>query len=242
MNKIFAGLTALVLSSALVACPPTPVNDALVLNGTLEQNAAISFTSIVAIKVYPVTNPRVDLFDGSAFFATLLRGVLPLGVGTFNSSTGAFSVTLPSSTVMQSYSSPRQFNIKANCTNTGASTNLGNVAQVLITLHNSSDAIIGYVAQETPGERTAGVAGTFYDVMRYWSSTAFTAQQSCTSADYQGNLQVVAGWNTISFRTITQPLQIFDRVQTISAAPNGVKWLFRPEPTAIGVNAPMLAR
>lgn len=241
MKRVIMGLTALALSSVLVACPPTPANDALVLSGTFESNAAIPFASIAAIKVYAAINPRVDLMDSAPFFTPLQRGALPLAVGTFNSSTGAFSVTLPNSSVMQSNSSPRQFGTKANCTNTGASTNLGNVAQVLITVHNSSDAIIGYAAQTTPGTRLTGTPGTFYDVLRYWSSSAFTAQQNCT-VDYQGNLQAVAGWNTVSFRTITQPLQIFDRVQTVADVPVGVKWVLETSAAAVGVNAPVSVR
>jgi hypothetical protein len=221
MNKIWFGVAALVLSSVLVACPDPVVPSTSILKGKID-NYGVATAG--AIKVYAVTNPRVDLSVSPLSYVALNAGATVIAEGTV-SATGDFSLQLPSDTTMTLYSKPRVLPVQqSGCTVSSTGSSTANVAQIMVKVE-SNGAALGFLSQQSPGQDPIDATknANYFDVWHYWANAAFGIQQTCGSS--QRKLSFAPGWNSIVARTSVsaQSLNLYD-VLTTDPIPNGLIW------------------
>jgi hypothetical protein len=220
MKKPLFGFAGLVLSSVLVACPPGPVTSPTI-TGTISNYGV---TSAGTIKVYAVTNPRVDLAISPLSYVALNAGATVIAEGTV-SATGAFSLPLPSDTTMSLLAKPRVLpSQQSGCTvgSTGSST--ANIAQIIVKVESNS-AVLGFLSQQSPGQDPIDLTknASYFDVWHYWTNAAFGIQQTCPII--QRKLSFAPGWNSITARTTVsaKSLDLYD-ILTTDPIPSGLIW------------------
>lgn len=220
MQRIGFGLAGLVLSSVLIGCPggvsPSPT-----ITGTISNYGVATAGTI---KVYAVTNPRLDLSISPLTYVALNAGATVIAEGTV-SATGEFSLQLPSDTTMTLYSKPRVLpSQQSDCTVSTTGSNTANVAQIMVRVENNGSAL-GFLSQQSPGQDPidSTKAATYFDIWHYWTNAAFGIQQTCSIN--QRKLGFVPGWNSITARTTVSAkgFDIFD-VLTTDPIPSGLIW------------------
>jgi hypothetical protein len=221
MNRIWFGMAALVLSGVLVACPDPVVPSTPILKGKID-NYGIATAG--TIKVYAVTNPRVDLSVSPLSFVALNAGATVIVEGTV-SATGEFNLQLPSDTTMTLYSKPRVLpSQQSGCTVSSSGSSTANVAQIAVKVE-SNGATLGFLLQQSPGQDPTDSTkpATYYDIWHYWTNAAFGIQQTC--AVNQRKLSFAPGWNNITARTTVSAkgFDIFDSLTT-NPVPSGLIW------------------
>lgn len=221
MNKIWFGVAALMLSSILVACPDPVVPSTPVLKGKIDNYGVAAAGTI---KIYAVTNPRVDLSIAPLSYVALAPGAVVITEGTV-SATGEFSVQLPSDTAMTLYSKPRVLpSQQSGCTVSTTGSNTANVAQIIVKVESNGSAL-GFLSQQSPGQDPidSTIAATYFDIWHYWTNAAFGIQQTCSIN--QRKLGFAPGWNSITARTTVSAkgFDIFD-VLTTDPIPSGLIW------------------
>jgi hypothetical protein len=221
MNRIWFGVTALVLSGVLVSCPDPVVPSTPVLKGKIDN---YSISTAGTIKVYAVTNPRVDLSVAPSSLVALNAGATVIAEGTV-SVTGEFSFQLPSDTTMTLYSKPRVLpGQQSGCTVSSSGSSTANVAQIVVRVE-SNGATLGFLLQQSPGQDPIDTtnAATYFDIWHYWTNAAFGIQQTCVVN--QRKLGFAPGWNSIKARTTVSAnsLDIFDSLTT-DPVPSGLIW------------------
>jgi hypothetical protein len=210
----------LVLSSVLVACPPGPVTSPTIA-GTIS-NYGVTTAGIV--KVYAVTNPRVDLSISPLFYVALNPGSVVIAEGTV-SSTGGFNLQLPSDTTMTLYSKARVLpSQQSGCTVSSTGSATANIAQIVVKVE-SNGATLGFLSQQSPGQDPIDLTktATYFDIWHYWTNAAFGIQETCPII--QRKLSFAPGWNSITARTSVsaQSLDLYD-VLTTNPIPSGLIW------------------
>ncbi len=221
MNRIWFGMAALVLSGILVSCPDPVVPSTPVLKGKIDNYGVMTAGTI---KVYAVTNPRLDLSVAPASLVALNAGATVIAEGTV-SATGEFSFQLPSDTTMTLYSKPRVLpSQQSGCTVSSSGSSTANVAQIAVKVE-SNGATLGFLLQQSPGQDPIDTtkAATYFDIWHYWTNAAFGIQQTC--AVNQRKLGFASGWNSIKARTTVSAnsLDIFDSLTT-DPVPSGLIW------------------
>lgn len=226
MKKFWLGLAGLALVSVLVACPGGGGSGSPTLTGTI---AGFTGGSSAVVRIYAVTNPRVNWFDSASFFTPIAAGATVIGEGTINAA-GNFSVQLPSDTTMALYAQPRVVPSQASgCTVSSSGSSTANVAQIVVKVENNGTSL-GFLTQQSPGADNiiTTVPGTYYDIWRYWVNTGFGMQKNCPSI-FDGNLNFTSGWNNITARTTVSAsdILIFDALKT-GALPGTLEWILKP--------------
>jgi hypothetical protein len=221
MKKLMFGFAGLVLSSVLVACPGDGGSSAPTLKGTINN---YSVASAGTIKVYAVTNPRVDLSVAPISFVALNAGATVIAEGTV-SAAGDFSLQLPSDTTMTLYSKPRVLpSQQSGCTVSSTGSGTANIAQIIVKVE-SNGAVLGFLWQQSPGQDPIDTtkAATYFDIWHYWTNAAFGIQQTC--AVNQRKLSFAPGWNNVTARTTVsaKSLDLFDLLTT-DPVPSGLVW------------------
>jgi hypothetical protein len=220
MNRIWFGIAGLVLSSVLMACPGgTPTSPTI--TGTIS-NYGVATAS--AIKVYAVTNPRVDLSISPLSYVALNPGAVVIAEGTV-SATGEFSLQLPSDTTMTLYSKPRVLpSQQSGCTVSSSGSSTANIAQIVVKVENNG-AALGFLSQQSPGQDPIDLTknANYFDVWHYWTNAAFGIQETCPII--QRKLSFAPGWNSIVARTSVsaQSINPYD-VLTTDPIPSGLIW------------------
>jgi hypothetical protein len=221
MNRIWFGVAALVLSSVLVACPDPVVPSTPILKGKID-NYGVAIAG--AIKVYAVTNPRVDLSVSPLSYVALNVGATVIAEGTV-SATGDFSLQLPSDTAMTLYSKPRVLpSQQSGCTVSSSGSSTANVAQIMVKVEKNGMAL-GFLSQQSPGQDPIDLTknANYFDVWHYWTNAAFGIQQACPII--QRKLSFAPGWNSIVARTNVsgKSLNLYD-ILTTDPIPSGLIW------------------
>ncbi len=221
MNRIWFGLAALVLSSVLVSCPDPVIPSTPILKGTINNYSAATAGTI---KVYAATNPRVDLSISPLSYVALNAGATVIAEGTV-SSTGDFSLQLPSDTTMTLYSKTRVLpNPQSGCTVSSTGSGTANIAQIIVKVE-SNGAVLGFLSQQSPGQDPIDLTknANYFDVWHYWTNAAFGIQQTCPII--QRKLSFAPGWNSITARTnvSAQSLNLYD-ILTTDPIPSGLIW------------------
>jgi hypothetical protein len=220
MKKLLFGFAGLVLSSLLVACPGGD-SSAPTLKGTINN---YSVANAGTIKVYAVTNPRVDLSISPLSYVSLNSGATVIAEGTV-SATGAFSLPLPSDTTMTLYSKPRVLpSQQSGCTVSSTGSGTANIAQIVVKVENNG-AVLGFLSQQSPGQDPIDLTknASYFDVWHYWTNAAFGIQQTCPII--QRKLSFAPGWNSITARTTVsaKSLDLYD-ILTTDPIPSGLIW------------------
>ncbi len=220
MKNLKFGFAGLVLSSVLVACPTGPVTSPTI-TGTINNYGVASAGTI---KVYPVTNPRVDLSVSPLSYVALSAGATVIAEGTV-SATGAFSLQLPSDTTMTLYSKPRVLpSQQSGCTVSSTGSSTANIAQIVVKVESNS-AVLGFLSLQSPGQDPIDLTknASYFDVWHYWTNAAFGIQQTCPVI--QRKLSFARGWNSLTARTTVsaKSLDLYD-ILTTDPIPSGLIW------------------
>jgi hypothetical protein len=221
MKNLKFGFGGLVLSSVLVACPGDGGFSAPTLKGTINNYSA---ASAGVVKIYAVTNPRVDLSVSPLSYVALNAGATVIAEGTV-SATGAFSLPLPSDTTMTLYSKPRVLpSQQSDCVVNSTGSSTANIAQIIVKVE-SNGAVLGFLSQQSPGQDPIDLTknASYFDVWHYWTNAAFGIQQTCPII--QRKLSFAPGWNSITARTTVsaKSLDLYD-ILTTDPIPSGLIW------------------
>ena len=225
MRTFWHGLASIALCSLLFACPGGGSSSSPTLTGKISN---YGLTSAGVLKVYAVTNPRVDLSVSPLSYVALTAGATVIADGTV-SATGDFSLQLPSDTTMTLYGKPRVLpSQQSGCTVSSTGSETANVAQIVVKVENNGVSL-GFLTQQSPGADNinASVPGTYYDIWHYWTNTGFGMSKTCTNV-FDGSLNFTAGWNNISARTTVSvnDILIFDALKT-GASPGTLEWILK---------------
>lgn len=220
MKKIMFGFAGLVLSSILIGCPGGTATSPII-TGTINNYGVASAGTI---KVYAVTNPRVDLSVSPLSYVALTAGATVIADGTV-SATGDFSLQLPSDTAMTLYSKPRVLpSPQSGCTVSSTGSSTANVAQIVVKVEKNG-ADLGFLSQQSPGQDPIDLTKTanYFDVWHYWTNAAFGIQETCPVI--QRKLSFAPGWNSIVARTSVsgKSLNPYDILNT-DPIPSGLIW------------------
>jgi hypothetical protein len=221
MNRIWFGIAALMLSSVLVACPDPVIPSTPILKGKIDNYGVATAGTI---KVYAVTNPRMDLSVSPLSYVALNPGATVIAEGTV-SATGDFSLQLPSDTTMTLYSKPRVLpSQQSGCTVSTTGSGTANIAQIIVKVESNS-AALGFLSQQSPGQDPidSTKAATYFDIWHYWTNAAFGIQQTC--AVNQRKLSFAPGWNKVTARTSisAKSADLYDLLST-DPMPSGLIW------------------
>jgi hypothetical protein len=221
MKNLKFGFAGLVLSSVLVACPDGGTSSAPTLKGIINNYSA---ASAGVVKIYAVTNPRVDLSVSPLSYVALNAGATVIAEGTV-SATGAFSLPLPSDTTMTLYSKPRVLpSPQSDCVVSSTGSSTANIAQIIVKVE-SNGAVLGFLSQQSPGQDPIDLTknASYFDVWHYWTNAAFGIQQTCPII--QRKLSFAPGWSSITARTTVsaKSLDLYD-ILTTDPIPSGLIW------------------
>jgi hypothetical protein len=221
MKPFWHGLASIAFFGILVACPGDGNSSAPTLKGKIS-NYSVATAGIV--KVYAVTNPRVDLSVSPLSYVSLIAGATVIADGTVNT-TGEFSLQLPSDTTMTLYSKPRVLpSQQSGCTVSSTGSSTANIAQIIVKVE-SNGVVLGFLSQQSPGQDPIDLTktATYFDIWHYWTNAAFGIQETCPII--QRKLSFAPGWNSITARTnvSAQGLDLYD-VLTTDPIPSGLIW------------------